>query len=120
MKKIVLSMMLMMSMTVAFADNEESNNLNNAEAYSMNISMHSLGRALNLNSDQYEFVEDAINAFCADLTSIATADGADRKAMLRNAVNKNLGTTHSILNKAQYRKYVMLLNTTLNNRGLKF
>lgn len=113
-------MMLMMSMTFAFADNEESNSTNSVNAYEMNISMHSLGRALNLNRDQYDFVEDAINAFCADMMSIATADGADRKAMVRNAVAKNLYTTHGILNKAQYRKYLMLLNATLNNRGLNF
>ena len=112
--------MLMMSMTSAFADNEENNSVNSTNAYEMNISMHSLGRTLNLNRDQYDFVEDAINAFCADMMSIATTDNADRKAMIRSAVQKNLSYTHGILNKAQFRKYVMLLNATLNNRGLNF
>ena len=113
-------MMLMMSMTSAFADNEENNSVNSTNAYEMNISMHSLSRTLNLNRDQYDFVEDAINAFCADMMSIATTDNADRKAMIRSAVQKNLSYTHGILNKAQFRKYVMLLNATLNNRGLNF
>ena len=56
----------MMSMTSAFADNEENNSVNSTNAYEMNISMHSLGRALNLSSDQYGFVEDAINIFTED------------------------------------------------------
>jgi hypothetical protein len=38
--------------------------------------------------------------------------------MMRNAVNKNLSAARSILNKAQYHKYLMLLNATINNRGL--
>lgn len=120
MKRIVLSMIVMMSMTLAYADNEENNAVENLQAYEMHVSMRSLGRALSLNLDQYDFVEDAMDAFAADLMTIATADGADRKAMLNNAVNKNLLAARGILNKAQYRKYVMLLNSTLRNRKLTF
>jgi hypothetical protein len=39
--------------------------------------------------------------------------------MVEKAVNKDLAYMNYILNKDQYRKYVMLLNTTLTNRGLK-
>ena len=70
----------MMSMTLAYADNEENNAVENLQAYEMHVSMRSLGRALSLNLDQYDFVEDAMDAFAADLMTIATADGADRKA----------------------------------------
>ena len=118
MKKIVLTMMMAMAMTMAFAENEENTTTNEASAYTMNISMHSLGRALNLSSDQYDFVEVAVNMFKEDMLSIAAAEGADRQAMVSNAVKKNLKLTRNILTQAQYRKYVMLLNVTLNNRGL--
>ena len=118
MKRFVISMIVMMSMTVAFAENEENEAANSTAAYEMKVNMHSLSRALNLSRDQYDFVEDAMNAFTADLMSIATTDGADRKAMVNNAILKNLNATHGILTRAQYRKYVMLLNTTMNNRGL--
>ncbi len=110
--------MILMTMTVALADNEENNSTNNVSAYQMNISMHSLSRALNLSRDQYDFVEDAINAFTEDMMNIASAEGSDRLSMVHNAVKKNLSLTRGILTRAQYHKYVMLLNTTLNNRGL--
>ncbi len=119
MKRFVLTVaMAVMTMTMAFADNEENNSSNNVSAYQMNISMHSLGKALNLSSDQYDFVEDAINIFSEDMMSISAAEGADRLSMVHNAVKKNLALTKGILTRAQYQKYVMLLNLTLNNRGL--
>ena len=118
MKRFVLTVMVVMTMSMAFADNEKSNSANDMSAYQMNISMHSLGRALNLSSDQYGFVEDAINIFTEDMMCIAAAEGADRLAMVKNAVSKNLSLTRNILTRAQYQKYVMLLNMTLNNRGL--
>ena len=108
----------MMSMTMAFAENEEGNTTNSAAAYTMNVNMHSLSRTLNLSSDQYGFVEDAINIFTEDMMCIAAAEGADRLTMVKNAVSKNLSLTRNILTRAQYQKYVMLLNMTLNNRGL--
>jgi hypothetical protein len=43
----------------------------------------------------------------------------ERSKMVEKAVNKDLAYMNYILNKDQYRKYVMLLNTTLVNRGLK-
>ena len=118
MKRFFLTAMVVMTMTMAFAENKENNTINNVSAYEMNINMHSLGKALNLSRDQYEFVEDAINIFSEDMMSIAAAEGSDRLTMVRNAVNKNLSLSRSILTRAQYQKYVMLLNMTLNNRGL--
>ena len=109
----------MMSMTMAFAENEEGNASNSAEAYNMSINMHSLSRTLNLSSDQYEFVEDVMNAFCAEMQNVATATEEERQPMIKKIVTKNLAATRSILTKAQYHKYLMLLNVTLNNRGLK-
>ena len=53
------------------------------------------------------------------MMNAATAKGEDRSAMIDKAVMKDLKYMHVILNNSQYRKYVMLLNTTLINRGLK-
>jgi hypothetical protein len=39
--------------------------------------------------------------------------------MMEKAIKKDLAWMDYILNKDQYRKYVMLLNVTLHNRGLK-
>ena len=118
MKRFVLSVFVMMSMTMAFAENEDNNATNSTSAYVMEVNMKKLGEALNLSRDQYDFVEDAMNAFCADLMSVGSSSEDVRKAMLRNAVLKNISATHSILTEAQYHKYLRLLNATLNNRGL--
>ena len=42
----------------------------------------------------------------------------DLSAVALFAINKDLKYMHYLLNDKQYRTYVMLLNTTLNNRGL--
>jgi hypothetical protein len=43
----------------------------------------------------------------------------ERAKMMEKAINKDLAYMNYMLNKDQYRKYVMLLNVTLSNRGLK-
>ena len=109
MKKIMIMAVAMFAMaTTTFAAEE---NTNATAAFNMNIKMGSLANALSLNIDQAEAVADVHKNF--------TADMMNRAAMIDKAVIKDLKYMHSILNDAQYRKYVMLLNATLVNRGLK-
>lgn len=117
MKKIMVLAVAMFAMaTATFAADEETNA---TAAYNMNIKMSSLADALSLNIDQVEAVADVHKNFTADMMNAATATAEDRAAMIDKAVIKDLKYMHSILNDAQYRKYVMLLNATLVNRGLK-
>ena len=117
MKKIMIMAVAMFAMaTTAFAAEE---NTNATAAFNMNIKMGSLANALSLNLDQAEAVADVHKNFTADMMNAATATAEDRAAMIDKAVIKDLKYMHSILNDAQYRKYVMLLNATLVNRGLK-
>ncbi|MBN2942976.1 MAG: hypothetical protein JTJ18_13250 [Streptococcus sp.] len=117
MKKIMVLAVAMFAMaTTTFAADEETNA---TAAYNMNIKMSSLADALSLNIDQVEAVADVHKNFTADMMNAATATGEDRAAMIDKAVLKDLKYMHVILDNSQYRKYVMLLNTTLINRGLK-
>ena len=117
MKKIMIMAVAMFAMaTTTFAAEE---NTSATAAYNMNIKMGSLASALSLNIDQAEAVADVHKNFTADMMNAATATAEDRAAMIDKAVIKDLKYMHSILNDAQYRKYVMLLNATLVNRGLK-
>ena len=118
MKRLVLSMMVMMTMTMAFAENEETAAVNKMEAYVLNVNMDKLSQALGLSWDQREFVEDAENAFSAELMNVASAPADERKTLLDKAIKQNLGTMHYLLNRDQYHMYLRLLNTTINNRGL--
>ena len=117
MKKIMIMAVAMFAMaTTTFAAEE---NTNATAAFNMNVKMGSLASALSLNIDQAEAVADVHKNFTADMMNAATASAEDRAAMIDKAVLKDLKYMHVILNNNQYRKYVMLLNTTLINRGLK-
>ena len=54
------------------------------------------------------------------LFAASNSSNESRKAVTKNAVDKNLKYMRMFLNDKQYKKYVMLLNTTLVNRGLIF
>ena len=106
MKRLFMVMVAMLSMTLTYAENETASNLNTTEAYDLKtVNMKKLGQALNLSKDQVE--------------SFAEAAGEERTKMVDKAISKDLAYMNYILSADQYRKYVMLLNMTLINRGLK-
>ena len=119
MKKIMVLAVALLSMTTTTFAADENASATNAAAYNMNVKMGSLADALSLNIDQTEAVADVHKNFTAEMMNAAVAPKEDRAAMIDKAVIKDLKYMHTILNDAQYRKYVMLLNATLVNRGLK-
>ena len=116
MKKMIFSMMLMMSTTLAFAGNEENETVNTA--YEFNVNMEKLSYALGLNSDQYFFVADVMDAFKDDMMTVAYAPAEDRKGLMDQVIKRNLSAARTLMTTKQYHKYLMLLNATINNRGL--
>lgn len=118
MKKIVLTVVAVMSMTMAFAADENDNNTATTNAYKFNLSTYALSRALNLNQDQIDVVEDINRTFSAEMMNAAVSDSSEREAKVNAAIKKDLSYMHYVLNNSQYREYVKLLNVTLNNRGL--
>ena len=118
MKKIVLTVVAVMSMTMAFAAGENDNNTATTNAYKFNLSTYALSRALNLNQDQVDVVEDINRTFSAEMMNAAVSDSSEREAKVNAAIKKDLSYMHYVLNNGQYREYVKLLNVTLNNRGL--
>ena len=116
MKKIVLTLVALMSMTTTFAENES---MNTTESYNMNVNMKKLAIALNLSQDQIEGVAEVHKTFAAEMMFAAQYDKEERTKMIDKAVKKDLAYMNYILSNEQYRKYLMLLNMTLTNRGLK-
>ena len=116
MKKILLTLVALMSMTTTFAENE---GMNTTEAYNMTVNMKSLAHALGLTNDQVESVAEVHKTFSTEMMFAAQYGKEERAKMVEKAVNKDLAYMNYILNKDQYRKYVMLLNITLANRGLR-
>ena len=114
----------MLSMTMTFAETEKAATVNtvneNVEAnYDMTVNMRKLSVALGLTLDQMEAVETVHNTFNAEMQFAAHYNTEEeREAQVKKAVEKDIRWMNYILTKDQYRKYLMLLNTTLNNRGL--
>ena len=108
----------MFSMTMTFAENEEATNVTNVEAYDMSVNMRKLSVTLGLTTDQMEAVENIHTTFNAEMHLAAQADDADRQEQVKKAVERDIKWMHYVLDEKQYRLYLTLLNTTLNNRGL--
>ena len=119
MKRLFLTVMAVLSMTMTFAENEELNTVSNAELYKMNVNFNKLGDALMLSLDQQEAVQDIHSEFCADMLNAGLASVEERPAMVEKAIQKDLKHMRYVLSQSQYRKYLMLLNVTIANRGLK-
>ena len=115
----ILTVVALMSMTMTFAENESAANLNTTEAYNMTVNMNKLGQALGLSKDQMESVAEVHKTFSAEMMFAAQYGKDERAKMVDKAINKDLAYMNYILNSEQYHKYLMLLNITLNNRGLK-
>lgn len=123
MKKIVFTLAALMSMTFAFAEGESNAKASvalakEAQNYEMNISTTSLARALNLGYDEVDVVNSITDSFASDMKKAGEAQGEERNKLFKKALKRNLTYMHSVLSYEQYSKYLKLLNTTLNNRGL--
>ena len=118
MKRLFLTVVAVLSMTMTFAENEELNKVDNANSYNMSVNYDKLADCLGLTLDQAELVQDIHTSFCADMLNASQAESVERKAMVSKAIEKDLKYMHAVLTKEQYRKYLLFLNTTFNNRGL--
>ena len=118
MKKMILTMVAMLSMTTAFAEGEKTAEVSNLEAYEMNINMNKLSKALGLYDDQKEAVEEVHHTFAAELKFAAVYGKKDRDTMMKRAISNDVKWMRYILDKDQMHTYLLLLNTTLRNRGL--
>ena len=119
MKRLFLTVVAVLSMTMTFAEDEKLNNVESAKAYNMEVNYGKLADFLGLSSDQLEAVQDIHTSFCADMLNAANANSDERASMVNGAVEKDLKYMRNVLTGDQFRKYLMLLNVTFNNRGIE-
>jgi hypothetical protein len=119
MKKLILTVVALMSMTMTFAENESAANTNTTESYNMTVNMNKLTKALSLSDDQIEAVSEIHKSFSAEMMFAAQYGKEERDKRIDKAISRDLAYMNYILNDTQYRKYLMLLNVTLHNRGIK-
>lgn len=121
MKKLILAVAMLLATNItAMADDTNSNEMNMVEAYDINININSLARYLELSEDQIESVDNIQKVFSESLRCAAVSGGQEsRKNMVRNAIKYDLKNMRYILTEEQYKKYVRILNVTLNNRKIE-
>ena len=123
MKKFVFMVALMLATNTAniLASDNSVNETENVENYYIHVNEKSLSKSLGMSKDQMEICSDVIKEFENDMVfASSNAKGESRKAVTRNAIMKNMRYMKMFLDEAQYKKYVLILNTTLVNRGIEF
>ena len=118
MKKFVLTVVAMMTMTFGFAETENHRAVRNVENYDMSFDMRRLAVTLELTFDQMEAVQVIQDNFNEAMLSAADAWGPQSRMLVHQAVRKDVKQMRRVLNDKQYNTYLMLLGTTLHNRGL--
>lgn len=120
MKRLFLVVVAVLSMSTTFAENENTKNVNEVNAYDMSVNIERLSKALRLTTDQKASVADVHRTFCGEMMIASQAHKDDRKTLVNNAVIKDLKYMRYILTEEQFDRYRMLLNTTFMNRGIEF
>lgn len=118
MKKIILFIAFLFTMNAGV--NAENDAVNNVEAYNINANINSLVRYLNLSSDQIESVTNVQKIFEENLryASFITNDDS-RRRMVNNSIEFGTKNMSYILSDEQYKKYLVILNATINNRNIR-
>ena len=119
MKKFFLMMVMMFTMSVySFAEDNNATKLTNTEKYELKVNHRRLACVLDMSKDQMEMSDEIISELERDMvfaSCMNTEDSSEK--IVANAVKKNIRYMSYILNDKQYRKYLMLLNLTLEHRG---
>lgn len=119
MKKIIMTIVAAMSMTMVSAGNASAPVLVENNVYDMNVNMRRLATTLGLDLYQMECVDYLYKAFCSEMLTASNAADNEKREMVDKAVEKNLEYMSYILDRKQFEKYTNLVNNTLKNRGLK-
>ena len=130
MKKIILTLVAMMTMSFSYAETESFRAENNVENFMINFmknqdkrfdmscDMRRLAVTLDLNDRQIEFVEAIHNTFCNEMSSLASVRGHQRRHLVHEAVRKDIYQMQRVLNDKQFDTYMTLLGATLKNKHL--
>ena len=121
MKKIVLSVVTVMTFTFGFAETIPGRRMmfdRQPVNYDMSFDMHRLAAKLDLTSEQMETVQVIQDCFNDEVQEAATSRGLQRRHLIHQAVRKDVHQMHQVLNEKQFGTYMMLLGATLKNKGL--
>lgn len=120
MKKYLIMLVMLFTMSVySFAEDNNATEIERIERYNVKVNTNKLADYLQLTSDQFDAVETVTDEFSNDLMFAAIQNSeSSRNVITKNLIEKNVKYMSYILNKNQMRKYLVVLNATMNNRGI--
>ena len=99
--------------------NASDNYTNELCNYKMSVNVEKIDKFLNVNDEMQSEFKITMSVFMGSMENAAHERNKDaRDKMVLNAVEHNLNFMHSVLTNEQMRKYRMVLNATLSNRGI--
>ena len=125
MKKVLFTIVMLLTMCMSMnAENHDTNKVSEickemkVENFDFTVNYRRLAQTLELNEDQMESIENVMTMFSNDMMfSYYECNNTNRDNVIRNTIKKHTQYIGYILNKDQMKKYMMLLNVTLTNRG---
>ena len=127
----MVALMLTVS-TATFAGNDDVmiNEIDNVPTYSyvnlskvelnydFNINYNKLSEYLNLNEKDFKNVKNTHDAFREGMLLASKAKNTvERDSLIKNSIDYEVRNMKMFLSDKQYRKFLRVFNTSLNNRG---
>jgi hypothetical protein len=122
MKKIILTVVAAMTMTLGFAEtkNNQAELVQSVEtSFDLSFDVRRLADKLQLTSEQIEAVQAISNSLNRELETAAQTKGFGQMIQTEKAISKDMRHMRRILNDKQYNTYVMLMGTTIRNQRMK-
>ena len=116
MKKIILTVVATMMMTISFAETNNVNAVKNVDNSGLTFDLNRLAATLDLTDYQMEAVKVISDNFNDELISATTARRFQRHALIDQAIRKDAKQMRNVLNDKQFNTYMQLLGVTLQNR----
>ena len=116
MKKIILTVVATMMMTISFAETNNVNAVKNVNNSGLTFDLRRLAVTLDLTDTQMEAVKVISDNFNDELISATTARRFQRHALIQQAIRKDAKQMRNVLNDKQFNTYMQLLGVTLQNR----
>ena len=120
MKKVVIMLVMLFTMSVySFAEDNNASVIKDIEKYELKINHRQLACVLDLNKDQMESIDWILTDLENGMLFAASMHSEEsRDKIIYNTITNNVRCMRYFLSEEQYKKYLMLLNTTLRNKGI--
>ena len=120
MKKTILTVVAVMTMTMGFAETKNNQAVQSAETtMDLSFDVRRLADKLQLTSEQIEAVQVISNSLNRELAEAAQTKGFGQVIQTEKAISKDMRHMRRVLNDKQYNTFVMLMGTTIRNQRMK-